>query len=153
MANRSLHLTRFASVVLFLAVAKVVRDRMLKTWTFSEPAFENLSTKFGSGYPSDPVCKAWMRDNLSDSIFGFPDVVRFSWAPTKKQLAARGKAVTFAADDQEDDGEEDVENHKILLGNKRQQQAMSAFLSTGTTKPKKRLPYFERRRLQVVTKL
>ena len=136
-----------------IAVAKVVRDRMLKNWTFSEPAFRDMSTKFNSGYPSDPVCQAWMRDHLSDPIFGFPDVVRFSWAPTKKLLAAAATAVTFAADEQENDDEDDAENHKILLGRKRQQQAMSAFLSTGTTKRKKRLPYFERRKLQVVTKL
>jgi len=133
-------------------VAKVVRDRMLTNFQFSEPALaEQTSTKFGSGYPSDPACKAWMKEHLSDSIFGFPDVVRFSWAPVKKQLQAEAVSVTFAADDQEDEEENDAQKHKILLGKKRQQEQMSAFLS-GKGK-QKRLPYFERRRLQIVTKL
>jgi hypothetical protein len=91
-----------------------------------------------------------MKDQLSDSIFGFSDVVRFSWGPAKKQLVAEATPVKFAADDEEDD--DGTENkHQILLGKKRQQEQMSAFLS-GTIK-QKRLPYFERKKLHIVTKL
>jgi hypothetical protein len=93
-----------------------------------------------------------MKDNLSDPIFGFPDAVRFSWGPTKKQLAAAATNVVFAADEEEDDDEEGSK-HKILIGKKRQQEQMSAFLSGGKMTRPKRLPYFERKRLQIVTKL
>ena len=138
-----------------VSVAKVVRDRMLANWKFSEPALAaTCSTDFGSGYPSDPACQAWMRKHLTDPILGgFPDAVRFSWGPAKKQLQAAATAVTFAADDQDDDDDGgDAQQHKILLGKKRQQEQMKAFLTTGKGKPK-RLPYFERRRLQMVPKL
>ena len=91
-----------------------------------------------------------MKSQMSDSIFGFADAVRFSWGPAKKQLVADATAVTFVADrDGDNDGEET--KHRILLGKKRQQEQMSAFLS-GKSK-QKRLPYFERKRLQIVTKL
>ena len=123
---------------------------MITNWRFSEPALADTPINFGSGYPSDPACKAWMKEQLSDSIFGFADAVRFSWGPAKKQLVAEGTAVKFAADDEEDvDGEEN--KHQILLGKKRQQEQMNAFLS-GKSK-QKRLPYFERKKLRIVTKL
>ena len=112
---------------------------MAEGWKFSEP---NLDWKnnYGSGYPSDPKCKQWMKDNLHCQIFGFSDVMRFSWAPTKTKLLEEAVKVTFAADldDQED--------------NMELQKSMSAFLG-GTNQKRKRLGYFEKRKLQVVTKM
>jgi ribonuclease H2 subunit A len=135
-------------------VAKVLRDRMIANWSFSEAELTDTPTNFGSGYPSDPVCQAWMNENWNP-VFGFADVVRFSWAPTKKLLQAHtAAAVTFAADDHDDDGEQagdESTRHQIRLGKKRQQEQMSAFLS-GATK-QKRLPYFEHKKLNSVMKL
>lgn len=108
---------------------------MAEGWQFSEPALE-LTTDFGSGYPSDPKCKAWM-DELQDPLFGYSDILRFSWAPTKAKLEEKGIPVVFKADlDDDDDGE--------LLS---QQKGMSAFL--GKNK-RKRLAYFEKRNLKAV---
>jgi len=68
-------------------VAKVVRDRMLENWNYSESS--DMTHDFGSGYPSDPKCKSWM-EKLSDPVFGYPDIMRFSWAPSKQQLSKMG---------------------------------------------------------------
>jgi ribonuclease H2 subunit A len=117
---------------------------MLENWQFSEPALASTSTKFGSGYPSDPVCKQWMEDNLHCKTFAYPDVIRFSWAPTKKKLDNGNKAakVVFAADIEDDEDED------MTINRKRQQDHMSAFLG----KKQKRLPYFQRKGLNAVSK-
>ncbi|GAB4836276.1 hypothetical protein Ancab_001191 [Ancistrocladus abbreviatus] len=59
-------------------VAKVTRDRALHNWMFDETA-ENMHRNFGSGYPGDPETKAWL-EHHKHSVFGFPTLVRFSWA-------------------------------------------------------------------------
>lgn len=126
-------------------VAKVARDRMIDTWKFSELNYEAVGgMNFGSGYPSDPKCKAWLNQNLADKIFGFPDLVRFSWGPTKIALLEKGIAVEWEADQ---DNEID---HK-----KKQQAQMKAFLTgSGPAKRKSiRLDYFETRKIFRVTSL
>lgn len=184
-------------VTLFrISVAKVTRDRMIRNWRFSEPQWNNnenddsdnknsntegaTSTKsklqFGSGYPSDPVCKKWLQDQLvaSPNIFGYPDVVRFSWSTVQKLLQSHAIPVRFAADDDADNGgdrNKDNDSYKIRLGLKRQQDHMAAFF--GTNQPndddgdgtptasqknkqctrKKHLPYFQRKKLKMVTHL
>jgi len=57
-------------------MAKVTRDNILKYWKFQE--IGDFDFKFGSGYPSDPYSKGWLLRNV-DPVFGFPNVVRFSW--------------------------------------------------------------------------
>lgn len=45
------------------------------------PENANLTHNFldcGSGYPGDPKTVAWLKNNC-DKVFGFPDLVRFSW--------------------------------------------------------------------------
>ena len=83
------------------------------------------------GYPSDPRCKSWM-EQLTDPVFGYPDIMRFSWAPSKQQLSESAVPVEFFAD-LDDEGEFD------------QKKGMSQFL----TKKRKRLAYFEKRNIQV----
>ena len=152
-------------------VAKVLRDALLQNWTFSESSSSSSSNaaasstllpddfKFGSGYPSDPTCKAWMQNNLAACpVFGFPDVVRFSWKPAKDALEKSEKAVkvTFQADLDQDDVDDNDTNQFKICGIKRQQQeSMSAFVGKkdGTPPAKKRYPYFQKRKLQVVSKL
>lgn len=126
-------------------VAKNVRDNMMKNFCFSEPALD-ADKKFGSGYPSDPICKAWVEKNQSCPIFGFPDVVRFSWNPIKKTLEENAVNVMFEADEEDEDGD-------FGAGKKRQRSQMNAFLSKGGDKKRKLYPFFERKKLQVVTHL
>lgn len=129
-----------------ISVAKVTRDRMIENWKFSEPLLE-ADIKFGSGYPSDPTCKKWMVDNQRCKIFGYPDVVRFSWGPVKKGLVKDAIKVTFEADIDEDDSQ-------FVVGIKRQQEHMSAFLGkTEPTKKKTRYPFFERRQMETINQL
>ena len=113
-----------------------------------------MDLDFGSGYPSDPKCVAWMERNLQDPVFGYPNnLVRFSWNPIKTSLAKNKKVTeaTFAADADEEEDEE-TKRHYIHL-----QQSMKSFLS-GTKeqqppKKKRRLPYFEKLGLVAVSKL
>ena len=127
-------------------VAKNVRDRMTKSWTFTEKDL-GASTEFGSGYPSDPTCKKWMEAHQRCKIFGFPDVVRFSWTPAKKALDENAIKVVFEADvdDDQNDG-------MAVASKKRQQEQMSHFLGKQPTKVK-RYSFFTRRRMDIVSKL
>jgi ribonuclease H2 subunit A len=122
-----------------------MRDRLLDQWTFSEPlgdADADLHKKlrnFGSGYPSDPKCKDWMKGNpLCDKVFGYPNLLRFSWAPSKQRLEETAVAVVFRADIDEEDEERN-----------RQQQRMESFLKQGTTRKRKRFQYFDDRNIRV----
>lgn len=129
-------------------VAKNVRDRMMESFQYSEMSLKR-DPKFGSGYPSDPVCKDWMENNQNCKVFGYPDVVRFSWNPAKKALERNAAPVLFQADiiDEDEEGE-------YCIGKKQQQTQMSAFLGKqDATRKRKRYPFFERNRLQVVNKL
>ena len=100
--------------------AKVPRDLMLHNWQFEDPSICD-DRQWGCGYPSDEHTKRWMRDNLQP-VFGWPDLVRFSWGPAKevldKEPAAHGAHVVLWADDDEA-GEAAVEQ---------QRNAMAAFL-------------------------
>jgi len=119
-------------------VAKVMRDRMLKSWKYSESSsgFDcDISHNFGSGYPGDPKCKLWM-NKLHDPVFGYNDFLRFSWATTKQRLEESGVPVKFRADLDDDDALE-------------QQKGMQNFLQ----KKRKRLGYFEKRNIRVKNSL
>lgn len=58
--------------------AKVTRDAELKNWKFRENVGDGVSFEFGSGYPGDEKTITWLKKHM-DPIFGFPDIVRFSW--------------------------------------------------------------------------
>jgi ribonuclease H2 subunit A len=123
---------------------------MMSNWQYSEHVPSTFNYKFGSGYPSDPTCQEWLR-NHQCSVFGYPDVVRFSWAPIKKILQEQNPVqVIFPADlETNEDGEENnyhITNSKPLL-----QKRLGSFL--GPAGKRKRYPYFEKRKLQPVTKL
>ena len=64
--------------------AKVPRDTILNEWVFEDG---NICSDrdWGCGYPSDEHTKRWMRDNLHP-VFGWPDIVRFSWGPSKEVM-------------------------------------------------------------------
>ena len=144
---------KYATCSAASVVAKNVRDRMLETWQFTEPFHASAMTRdFGSGYPSDPKCKEWMQANLCDAVFGWPDLVRFSWGPAKKNLLKEGAAVVFEADDEEEENTTSMHmSQEEMAGRKRQQEQMNSFLKKGRAKEQQRLPYFERRNLKAVT--
>jgi ribonuclease H2 subunit A len=69
--------------------AKVSRDQTLKNWEFREKGV-SVSRNFGSGYPSDPNTVSWLNDSVHP-IFGFPDIVRFSWSTCEEILKSKVK--------------------------------------------------------------
>ncbi|XP_074639293.1 ribonuclease H2 subunit A-like isoform X1 [Acropora palmata] len=83
--------------------AKVSRDRVLKEWKF--PENKEFSREHGSGYPSDPTTKNWLAES-TDKVFGFPQLVRFSWSTCSNILDS--KAVTVHWDDDDDDENDDA---------------------------------------------
>ncbi|KAI5725840.1 hypothetical protein M8J77_020754 [Diaphorina citri] len=87
--------------------AKVSRDLALKSWTFQE-GIQIENNAWGSGYPGDPVTKKFLTENI-DPVFGFPQLVRFSWSTASKIL--KEKAVLVEGDEI-DDEEEEGENKK-----------------------------------------
>ncbi|RKP36431.1 ribonuclease H-like domain-containing protein [Dimargaris cristalligena] len=94
--------------------AKVIRDAVLLHWRFSEsiapinrdeltysPGLDAnnsnsspWSTQFGSGYPSDPNTVKWLHGHL-DPVFGYPGIIRFSWATCEKLVNAKGVEVKW----------------------------------------------------------
>ncbi|XP_012288257.1 ribonuclease H2 subunit A [Orussus abietinus] len=71
--------------------AKVSRDHALRAWQFREGTNEN---EYGSGYPNDPVTKKWLTDNV-DNVFGFPQIVRFSWSTAETILESKSLSVEW----------------------------------------------------------
>ncbi len=89
-------------------VAKVTRDVSCEVLyeevarTNIEPSAEEAS--WGSGYPSDARCVAWLKNQL-DSLFGWGNECRFSWGTVKDMLEMKGSAgvkVDWPAEDGED---------------------------------------------------
>lgn len=66
---------------------QVLRDECVESggWAWAEPGQEGRSQEWGSGYPSDPKTVEWMKTN-TDMVFGYPSVIRFSWAPVRNLL-------------------------------------------------------------------
>lgn len=116
-------------------MAKVTRDRIVENWKFTEPHFET-DLDYGSGYPSDPKCKAWLARHMDDKVFCYPDLVRFSWGPVKDACKDNGITVEWEADEEDE-----------------QQGAMLAFVSGEQLTKKPRLAYFEHHKLKRITKL
>ncbi|XP_075268661.1 LOW QUALITY PROTEIN: ribonuclease H2 subunit A [Opisthocomus hoazin] len=96
--------------------AKVARDRAVKHWKFVED-LGDIDRDYGSGYPNDPKTKEWLRRNL-EPVFGFPQLVRFSWG-TARELLQRGgvpvKVVRGGGPGADEDPEEDPAAPSSLL--------------------------------------
>jgi ribonuclease HII len=60
-------------------VAKVTRDRQI------ERIEKKLNEQIGSGYPSDPITKIFIKNNIKNTLI--KEYVRFSWNPVKCILA------------------------------------------------------------------
>ena len=50
--------------------------------------------QLGSGYPGDPKTKEWLQKN-KDEVFGYPNVVRFSWNTSVNALQGVLKVVPY----------------------------------------------------------
>lgn len=81
-------------------VAKVTRDSIISNWIHPESTLpqkrkrcarqaEDAELPLGSGYPADPNTVSWLNQNF-DAVFGFGQIVRFSWGTIKSILADRG---------------------------------------------------------------
>jgi ribonuclease H2 subunit A len=90
-------------------VAKVTRDVSCEV-LYQEVVKSNVApatdeVSWGSGYPSDARCVAWLKNQI-DSLFGWGDECRFSWGTIKDMLEMKGSAgvkVDWPADDQDDE--------------------------------------------------
>ena len=84
--------------------AKVTRDRELRDFQFEPGLREATGRAFGCGYPGDEQTKAWLLAHV-DRVMGFPDIVRFSWATTKRLLEGEAGAVAVRWEADADDEE------------------------------------------------
>ncbi|KAF9449539.1 ribonuclease H2 subunit A [Macrolepiota fuliginosa MF-IS2] len=94
--------SKFKIVGAASVAAKVTRDACIEGWYFEETPEDGTlewSTEFGSGYPSDPNTKAWLKGNL-EPTFGFPKVVRFSWTTVKVLLEKNAHPVNWTDEGQ-----------------------------------------------------
>jgi ribonuclease H2 subunit A len=118
-------------------VAKVTRDALLRNWQWKEPTVQ-LDTKFGSGYPSDPSCVRWL-ENAQHKVFGFPNIVRFSWSTSRDLLEDNSKGVNCCSVkwecEEENEGTEDIK---------------SFFAAKGVKKRQLRSPYFTVKKMKHV---
>lgn len=131
-------------------VAKVTRDRTLRNWVLDETA-ENMHRNFGSGYPGDPVTKAWL-DHHKHPVFGFPSLVRFSWG-TCASYSKDMVEVIWESDKLDEDGSGSGSSsgkHQLKLskfgfsGSKRKSEDVE---STG----KGRSKFFQARKLELLS--
>lgn len=110
--------------------AKVTRDLNLEVWQFEEARPQSngviispseyalqCSRRFGSGYPGDPLTKIWLQNHL-DPIFGYPQLVRFSWGTTKKILKTEAVQVEWG-DEPDDDEADDAGDEDAASGNQK----------------------------------
>lgn len=87
--------------------AKVSRDHAIRAWRFREG--DCIGTEYGSGYPTDPMTKNWLSANV-DAVFGFPQLVRFSWSTAEQILESKALAVEW-----EETEETEMPNEQTIL--------------------------------------
>ncbi|GAA0168077.1 endoribonuclease [Lithospermum erythrorhizon] len=129
-------------------VAKVTRDRALRDWVLDETA-DNMQRNFGSGYPGDPVTKAWM-ENHKHEVFGFPSVVRFSWGTCKSYSKGMVDVLWEADANEEDESTGGSRKRQIKLtdvGFTTMKKRSEDIESCG----KERSKFFQARKLQLVS--
>lgn len=137
--------------------AKVTRDSELENWVFRETPEESqvpFSRDWGSGYPADPSCKRWLTDSF-EPLFGWPDIVRFSWSTAKKIIKAEGIPVEW--DDEDDDDDEEDDGTPATKKSKTQKLMQFYAPKTSETNLQSRIPlqnrsaYFKAHQMHVVT--
>ncbi|KJA26280.1 hypothetical protein HYPSUDRAFT_181046 [Hypholoma sublateritium FD-334 SS-4] len=94
--------SKFKIVGAASVAAKVTRDACVEGWHFAESegaAGLTFGTALGSGYPSDPNTQAWLKSAV-EPVFGFPNIVRFSWTTVKVLLEKHAHAVKWTDEGQ-----------------------------------------------------
>jgi ribonuclease H2 subunit A len=91
-------------------VAKVTRDVSCEV-LYEEVARTTLESSadeasWGSGYPSDARCIAWLKNQL-DSLFGWGNECRFSWGTVKEMFETKSSAGVKVDWPAEEDDDED----------------------------------------------
>eukprot|EP01036_Dinobryon_divergens_P023109 gene23109-31426_t len=117
-------------------IAKVTRDSLLKNWVWAEPTASTLSKDFGSGYPSDETCVKWL-EKAQHPVFGYPNLVRFSWSTCREALNKGSACKVKECDDEENNGGANIKDY---FGS-----------SAGVAKKVKRSAYFTSKKLKLVT--
>ncbi|KAK9814538.1 hypothetical protein WJX72_007592 [[Myrmecia] bisecta] len=115
--------------------AKVTRDTILRDFPVEEAI--TVGRDFGSGYPGDPITKAWLVAHL-DRVFGFPSLVRFSWTTCSRLLDECAIPVKWECDQVES------QQQTLTFG------GLAAAVSDTASCATKRHSYFRARRLQRV---
>ena len=90
--------------------AKVTRDAALEACWRAQSAAVNAAGEdvpmadggWGSGYPSDARCVAWLRREM-DPLFGWGPECRFSWGTAKELLEVKNRVTKVEWPDGEDD--------------------------------------------------
>ncbi|XP_065570983.1 ribonuclease H2 subunit A-like isoform X2 [Artemia franciscana] len=119
--------------------AKVARDGVLKQWIFKESNIED-GIQWGSGYPADPVTKKFLIDVL-DPVFGFPQIVRFSWQTAQTIIKDKCVAIQWEKEEETVESTPSVKNFFL--------KRPAPGTSNGA--PKKRHRFFTERSLEFLT--
>ncbi|KAL7560367.1 hypothetical protein ACA910_002328 [Epithemia clementina (nom. ined.)] len=178
-------------------VAKVLRDALVQHHDHSSSSSSlcsssssssvprpqpQISSRMGSGYPSDPTCQAWIKEHsVQCPVFGFAadaaPLVRFSWKPivhlfqppaaepppkpkqttttrttATKTMGGPTTAIIRFAADDEDDNQDNYNSKE----QKRQRLSLQSFLLSGQStnmNTVQRYPYFVQKGLQTVSEL
>lgn len=85
-------------------VAKVTRDSHIEI-------IEKEDKDCGSGYPSDPKTKEWLKNNY-DNVFGFGREVRFSWKTVDTMFKENNNKCEWEDYDSEEENEKYKKNKK-----------------------------------------
>ena len=94
--------------------AKVTRDLAMEQWSFSQSKLKSIKTSdLGSGYPADERTQKWLQENCHP-IFGYSDLIRFSWSTTTELLKERSINIKWPHEEKEED---------------KNQQALTAFFA------------------------
>ncbi|OII72042.1 ribonuclease HI large subunit [Cryptosporidium ubiquitum] len=116
----------FPSVSGASILAKVKRDDILSNWwgqtsieccDFNGNKISNYEQ--GSGYPGDPKTREFLR-RIFDPIFGFPNIVRFSWSTASEIIEKSGYSVTW--------GENELNNSQQKIEFNRPQKNCKLFI-------------------------
>ncbi|KAL3128690.1 hypothetical protein CHM_4g2160 [Cryptosporidium hominis] len=117
----------FPSVSGASILAKVKRDDFLSNW-WTQASVESCdfngnkisNYEQGSGYPGDPKTKEFLR-RVFDPVFGFPNIVRFSWSTASEIIEKDGYSVNW--------GELELNNNQQKINFNRPQQNGKLFSS------------------------
>ncbi|KAI5185778.1 ribonuclease H2 subunit A [Nematocida homosporus] len=72
--------TKYQVVSAASIIAKSIRDRLINDPGLQSALYGQTYTNLGSGYPSDPITRSWLK-NAFIPVIGVPPIVRCSWKP------------------------------------------------------------------------